>query len=154
MKRITFILFVLFGLLPPSLIGGNDVFINSYQFAAPYVPPVDLSGDSHLQGCWRFEGNLNDSSGKGNNLTASGTISYSMDTLIEEGIYSAYQTGSNYAYRTNADLGATFPGKTSTSTTSCSITGWFRSASYATDMILAAIGNISTTKLYNVDGAK
>jgi hypothetical protein len=152
MMKKTFLAFIF--ILSLGQACADDIFIDSYRFASTTVTPVDLSSDANLQGLWYFENNLNDSSGKGNNLTASGTISYSMDTLIEEGIYSAYQTGSNYAYRTNADLGATFPGKTSTSTTSCSITGWFRSASYATDMILAAIGNISTTKLYNVDGAK
>jgi hypothetical protein len=127
-----------------------DVFINSYRFAQESVIPIDLSSDTNLQGLWCFENNLNDSSGKGNNLTASGTISYSTDTLVQEGTYSSYQTSTNYASRTNANLSAAFPGKASTSTTAFTICGWFRAASYSSDAVIASIGNISTTPGFEV----
>jgi hypothetical protein len=85
---------------------------------------INLSSDANLQGWWRFENSLADSSGKNNTLTlnATGTASYASGDA-KDGLYWFSFDGSTSLGRTNNNLSAGFPGRESTPFT---VGGWFR----------------------------
>lgn len=85
----------------------------------------DLSSDANLQGWWNFENNLNDGSGKGNDLYLyTGTTTYSTNPGVKNGTYCASYNGSSLHNRAGNNLSASFPGKVTPS--AITVGGWFR----------------------------
>lgn len=128
MKRL--IVAVLIALLPLSAFAWGVVGVGAGV-------PVSGGGTNYLNHtdiCYAgfFENNLLDETANDNDLTPSGTALYSDSVCVKQGSYSFYVKGDSpvYAGRTDDDLSAAFPGKSSGGTDNRLTVGcWVRLAS-------------------------
>ena len=92
----------------------------------------DPSTDANCQAWYRFENGAltTDSSGKGNTLTDAGLVQET--TLVKEGAGSVYcNDASSYGTRTNANLSANYPLRSTDTAKLSTVCGWFYQTIYS-----------------------
>lgn len=102
------------------ILNGSDIITG---WTPENITGISLAADANLQGYFKFDNDWLDSSGKGNNLTATGGPATFENTDVQQGTHAAnfIAATSDKSTITDALLSASFPGKNGTTITDMTI---------------------------------